>query len=189
MCFPRFQGTLAADKNEILFSEFDINYNNESALHRKGTTLIWEKVRYGRVWVRTVITETLTHTQEAFNVYRFLVSSLYLLLSLSPIPTLAAVVLFFMCGHKMRNTTTQMWLLFCGECDSSCRVLQSFFLFVWQTGNRPKLKRKAFTVGDIGSWVLSALWVSLNASAGGLLLHRHLKVNQSIKIIFGTSCD
>lgn len=38
------QGTLAADKNEILFSEFGINYNNESALHRKGTTLIWEKV-------------------------------------------------------------------------------------------------------------------------------------------------
>ncbi|KAM9849924.1 putative tRNA(His) guanylyltransferase [Aulostomus maculatus] len=39
----RLKGTLAADKNEILFSEFDINYNNESALHRKGTTLIWEK--------------------------------------------------------------------------------------------------------------------------------------------------
>ncbi|XP_062250455.1 probable tRNA(His) guanylyltransferase [Platichthys flesus] len=39
----RLKGTLAADKNEILFSEFDINYNNESAVHRKGTTLIWEK--------------------------------------------------------------------------------------------------------------------------------------------------
>ncbi|XP_069026804.1 probable tRNA(His) guanylyltransferase isoform X1 [Embiotoca jacksoni] len=39
----RLKGTLAADKNEILFSEFDINYNNESALQRKGTTLIWEK--------------------------------------------------------------------------------------------------------------------------------------------------
>ncbi|XP_059202729.1 probable tRNA(His) guanylyltransferase isoform X2 [Centropristis striata] len=39
----RLKGTLAADKNEILFSEFDINYNNESALHRKGTTLIWVK--------------------------------------------------------------------------------------------------------------------------------------------------
>ncbi|XP_041799691.1 probable tRNA(His) guanylyltransferase isoform X4 [Chelmon rostratus] len=39
----RLKGTLAADKNEILFSEFDINYNNESALHRKGTILIWEK--------------------------------------------------------------------------------------------------------------------------------------------------
>lgn len=41
-----FQGTLAADKNEILFSEFDINYNSESALHKKGTTLIWEKVSW-----------------------------------------------------------------------------------------------------------------------------------------------
>uniref|UniRef100_A0A3Q3N6J4 tRNA(His) guanylyltransferase n=1 Tax=Labrus bergylta TaxID=56723 RepID=A0A3Q3N6J4_9LABR len=40
----RLKGTLAADKNEILFTEFDINYNKEAALHRKGTTLIWEKV-------------------------------------------------------------------------------------------------------------------------------------------------
>ncbi|XP_054648161.1 probable tRNA(His) guanylyltransferase isoform X1 [Dunckerocampus dactyliophorus] len=39
----RLKGTLAAGKNEILFSEFDINYNNEPAIHRKGTTLIWEK--------------------------------------------------------------------------------------------------------------------------------------------------
>lgn len=39
----RLKGTLAADKNEILFSEFDINYNNEDLVHRKGTTLIWEK--------------------------------------------------------------------------------------------------------------------------------------------------
>ncbi|XP_041846078.1 probable tRNA(His) guanylyltransferase isoform X2 [Melanotaenia boesemani] len=41
----RLKGTLAADKNEILFSEFDINYNNESAFHRKGTSLIWEKMK------------------------------------------------------------------------------------------------------------------------------------------------
>ncbi|KAK2834325.1 hypothetical protein Q7C36_015026 [Tachysurus vachellii] len=40
----RLNGSLSADKNEMLFSEFNINYNNESALHRKGTTLIWEKV-------------------------------------------------------------------------------------------------------------------------------------------------
>ncbi|XP_071759627.1 putative tRNA(His) guanylyltransferase isoform X1 [Centroberyx gerrardi] len=39
----RLKGTLAADKNEILFTEFDINYNNEPLVHRKGTTLIWEK--------------------------------------------------------------------------------------------------------------------------------------------------
>ncbi|XP_024918947.1 putative tRNA(His) guanylyltransferase isoform X2 [Cynoglossus semilaevis] len=39
----RLKGTVAADKNEILFSEFNINYNNESALHKKGTTLIWTK--------------------------------------------------------------------------------------------------------------------------------------------------
>ena len=44
------QGTLAADKNEILFSDFDINYNNEPMLLRKGTTLIWEKVRPSFYW-------------------------------------------------------------------------------------------------------------------------------------------
>ncbi|XP_077388483.1 putative tRNA(His) guanylyltransferase [Festucalex cinctus] len=39
----RLKGTNAADKNEIMFSEFDINYNKEPAIYRKGTTLIWEK--------------------------------------------------------------------------------------------------------------------------------------------------
>lgn len=35
-------GTLSADKNEILFSRFGINYNNEPAQYRKGTTLRWK---------------------------------------------------------------------------------------------------------------------------------------------------
>lgn len=34
------RGTVAAQKNEILFSEFNINYNNEPAMFRKGTILI-----------------------------------------------------------------------------------------------------------------------------------------------------
>lgn len=33
-------GTLASHKNEILFQEFGINYNNEPAMFRKGTVLI-----------------------------------------------------------------------------------------------------------------------------------------------------
>uniref|UniRef100_F6VSZ7 tRNA(His) guanylyltransferase n=1 Tax=Xenopus tropicalis TaxID=8364 RepID=F6VSZ7_XENTR len=40
----RLKGTLAAEKNEILFSEFNINYNNEPLLYRKGSVLIWQKV-------------------------------------------------------------------------------------------------------------------------------------------------
>ena len=36
------KGTLAADKNEILFSRFSINYNNEKEMFRKGTTIIRE---------------------------------------------------------------------------------------------------------------------------------------------------
>ena len=39
----RLKGTLAKDKNEILFSEFSINYNNEPDQFKKGSTLIKEK--------------------------------------------------------------------------------------------------------------------------------------------------
>ena len=33
------QGTLAADKNEILFSKFHINYNNEPEIFKKGSVV------------------------------------------------------------------------------------------------------------------------------------------------------
>lgn len=36
----KLRGTLASHKNELLFQEFGINYNNEPLLFRKGTTLI-----------------------------------------------------------------------------------------------------------------------------------------------------
>ena len=36
----RLKGTLAGEKNEILFSEFGLNYNNELAQFKKGTTII-----------------------------------------------------------------------------------------------------------------------------------------------------
>ncbi|KAM9065447.1 probable tRNA(His) guanylyltransferase isoform X1 [Sarcophilus harrisii] len=41
----RLQGTLAADKNEILFSEYNVNYNNEPPMFRKGTVMIWKKIK------------------------------------------------------------------------------------------------------------------------------------------------
>lgn len=40
----RLKGTVAGDKNEILFTEFGINYNNEEEQFRKGTTIIKTKV-------------------------------------------------------------------------------------------------------------------------------------------------
>ena len=40
----RLKGTVSGDKNEILFSEFDINYNNEPEQFRKGTTIIKKKI-------------------------------------------------------------------------------------------------------------------------------------------------
>lgn len=33
------QGTYAADKNEILFSRFGINYNNEPEIYKKGSVV------------------------------------------------------------------------------------------------------------------------------------------------------
>ena len=39
-----FQGTLSGDKNEILFSEFNINYNSLPEIFRKRTVLIHKKV-------------------------------------------------------------------------------------------------------------------------------------------------
>uniref|UniRef100_A0A182W2D9 Probable tRNA(His) guanylyltransferase n=1 Tax=Anopheles minimus TaxID=112268 RepID=A0A182W2D9_9DIPT len=40
----RLQGTLASDKNELLFSQFGINYNNEPVIYRKGTILLPKSV-------------------------------------------------------------------------------------------------------------------------------------------------
>lgn len=37
--FLFFQGTVASDKHEILFSNFKINYNNEAEMFKKGTLL------------------------------------------------------------------------------------------------------------------------------------------------------
>ncbi|EZA56804.1 hypothetical protein DMN91_000961 [Ooceraea biroi] len=43
----KLRGTLASHKNELLFQEFGINYNNEPAMFRKGTTLIRKLVPDG----------------------------------------------------------------------------------------------------------------------------------------------
>ncbi|XP_072256541.1 probable tRNA(His) guanylyltransferase isoform X2 [Pyxicephalus adspersus] len=40
----RLRGTLAAEKNEILFSEFNINYNNEPLMYKKGSIILKKKV-------------------------------------------------------------------------------------------------------------------------------------------------
>lgn len=40
----KLKGTLSGDKNEILFSQFAINYNTEPDMLRKGTVLVRRKV-------------------------------------------------------------------------------------------------------------------------------------------------
>jgi tRNA(His) guanylyltransferase len=39
----RLRGTLSAEKNEILFTQFHINYSNIDERYRKGSLLVWEK--------------------------------------------------------------------------------------------------------------------------------------------------
>lgn len=41
----RLRGTVSADKNEILFSEFDINYAKLPAMFRKGTILLKKQIK------------------------------------------------------------------------------------------------------------------------------------------------
>lgn len=36
------QGTVSSDKNEILFSRYGINYNNEQEMYKKGSVLFRE---------------------------------------------------------------------------------------------------------------------------------------------------
>ncbi|CAG9766651.1 unnamed protein product [Ceutorhynchus assimilis] len=42
----RLCGTLSSDKNEILFKEFDTNYNNEPFIYKKGTILLRKKIKH-----------------------------------------------------------------------------------------------------------------------------------------------
>ncbi|XP_066251147.1 probable tRNA(His) guanylyltransferase [Euwallacea similis] len=42
----RLNGTLSCDKNEILFSEFNTNYNNEPVMYKKGTILLRKRVKH-----------------------------------------------------------------------------------------------------------------------------------------------
>ncbi|KAL5015888.1 hypothetical protein ScPMuIL_005477 [Solemya velum] len=39
----RLKGTLSSDKNEMLYTEFDLNYNNLPEMHRKGSLLLRRK--------------------------------------------------------------------------------------------------------------------------------------------------
>lgn len=45
----RLRGTLSSDKNEILFSQFGCNYNNEPELFRKGTVIFRSKELKGQL--------------------------------------------------------------------------------------------------------------------------------------------
>ena len=50
----RLRGTLSSDKNEILFSEFAVNYNNEPELFRKGS-VVYPQCSGGESWNLNVV--------------------------------------------------------------------------------------------------------------------------------------
>jgi len=43
----KLKGTFSADKNEILFNQFNINYNETKAIFRRGSILVRQKVESG----------------------------------------------------------------------------------------------------------------------------------------------
>ncbi|BES89266.1 unnamed protein product [Nesidiocoris tenuis] len=51
----KLRGTLASDKNELLFQEFGINYNQEPPMFRKGTTLLRKSVDFLGKGKRTIV--------------------------------------------------------------------------------------------------------------------------------------
>ena len=51
----KLQGTLAADKNEILFDEFGINYNETPLIFRKGTILLRKQIALDEKRKRKII--------------------------------------------------------------------------------------------------------------------------------------
>ncbi|TLD38581.1 tRNAHis guanylyltransferas-like protein Thg1 [Venturia nashicola] len=62
----KLSGTLAADKNELLFSQFGINYNNEAPIYRKGTTLYRDYELDSPLQASTAIVEqAANNTQES----------------------------------------------------------------------------------------------------------------------------
>ena len=51
------KGTLASDKNEILFSRFSMNYNNEREIFKKGS-VIYRNVRHVLASCGTMLMES-----------------------------------------------------------------------------------------------------------------------------------
>ena len=42
--FFKMQKMLASDKNELLFSQYNLNYNNVEQIYRKGSVIVRERV-------------------------------------------------------------------------------------------------------------------------------------------------
>jgi hypothetical protein len=51
------KGTLSKDKNELLFQQFQMNYNNEPVMFRKGSCVYHQKV-FSYCFLRTISPET-----------------------------------------------------------------------------------------------------------------------------------
>ena len=56
----KVQGTYSANKNEILFSRFGLNYNKEPALFRKGSVVFRDVRPYGHTNVQPKLDQSLT---------------------------------------------------------------------------------------------------------------------------------
>ncbi|KAL7034899.1 hypothetical protein ACKWTF_008165 [Chironomus riparius] len=51
----KLRGTVSSDKNELLFSEFGINYNKLPAMYRKGTILLTKQIKIDESRTRKIV--------------------------------------------------------------------------------------------------------------------------------------
>eukprot|EP00731_Ephydatia_muelleri_P029772 Em0021g295a len=54
----KLYGTVSSDKNELLFTQFDTNYNDLPQMHRKGTIIIWDIAEGGQLDCNSSLTST-----------------------------------------------------------------------------------------------------------------------------------
>ena len=54
-------GTVSSEKNELLFTQFNMNYNKELEMFRKGSTLVWSEIEVSTV--HTAFCELLVREQ------------------------------------------------------------------------------------------------------------------------------
>lgn len=163
--FISSQGTLAGDKNEILFSEFNINYNNEPLMYRKGTVLIWQKVKN-------------YHLLHAYVLNSYTVSNKLHCKINRGIPNVCLCIHIFKTNHICHVMMCKMTNCFGGgfEISVSISIVQKLVAEVWLgyrlTWNKTCINRWQCICRISQAWCICRIHLSclMNHTVGFLLL-------------------